>query len=120
MHRLIVLFTSAFIAFILWVIYMADLGRPTKFHVLIMSIGHGDKIGHFFLFGILALFANLALKLRRVKLGALSVYTGSLFVFAFATIEEASQLYFPERTLDIVDLLAGALGIFVFNNFRGI
>jgi polysaccharide biosynthesis protein VpsQ len=115
MHRLIVFFTSTFIAFILWVIYMADLGQPIKFHVLIMSIEYGDKIGHCFIYGMLALFTNLALKLRRVKLGALNVYVGGLFIFAFAAIEEVSQLYFPERTFDIVDLLAGAFGIVVFN-----
>lgn len=117
MHKLIVVLGAAFLGFILWVIYRADLGQPTDFHIWVMTIAYGDKIGHFIIYGLLAIFSNLALKLHRVKLGGLSIYAGGLFVFAFAVVEEASQLLFPQRTLDIVDLLSGTLGIIVFGAF---
>lgn len=112
MNKLLFLVTLWFLSFIIWVIYRADLGQPTYFHLLIRDVPYGDKIGHFFLFGVLSFLSNLALKLRRIKLFSFNFYLGSALVFAFAAIEEMSQALFPQRTLDLADLIAGALGIF--------
>ena len=115
MAKLLIVLSMGFLSFILWVIYQADLGQPTYFHLLIKDLPYGDKIGHFFLFGLLSFLINLALKLRRIKCVGLDFYLGSALVFAFAVLEEISQVLFPQRTLDLADLVAGALGILVFN-----
>ncbi len=69
----------------------------------------GDKLGHAGLFGTLSLLANLALKRRYLKNKWLQ--RGSLSVFTFAMIEEASQHFFPNRTLDAMDAAADLVGI---------
>ena len=63
-----------------------------------------DKLGHFLMLGTLALFAvgffGAARRLRVVcVLGLLSA------------LEEASQAWFPARTLDALDLAANLLGV---------
>ncbi|MCV9385937.1 VanZ family protein [Reichenbachiella ulvae] len=101
----------AFFLFILWMVWSAD----TNHKNFIMDIGHsvpfGDKIGHFLLFGILALLMNTALKFRKTNLKYRTFHLGSLLVFAFAAIEECSQLAFQSRTFDLVDVLFDLLGI---------
>ena len=56
--------STLFFTFIAWMIFQADLDRKN----LIIEIGHhvpfGDKIGHFILFGTLALLINCALNLE--------------------------------------------------------
>ncbi len=115
MNKLFIALAIAFFSFILWVIYHADAGQPTFFHLWITTIPFGDKIGHVGLFGTLAYLSNFALKLRQISLAKFNVYLGTLLVFSFALIEEISQLFFPQRTFDWFDLLAGVLGIFVAN-----
>lgn len=112
-HKIAILSLS-FLIFMLWVIYQADSGEPTVFHRLIKDIPFGDKIGHFFLFGMLALLSDMALNLRVIGKGTLSIRLGSLLVFTFASIEEVSQMFFPQRTFDVLDLLASVFGIMVF------
>jgi len=115
MRKLPVLLALSFLFFIFWVIYRADIGQPTSLHLFITSLPYGDKVGHFFIFGLLTLLGNLALKLRQITIGSLKIYVASLLVFAFAIIEELSQVFFPDRTLDLVDVIAGTLGIILIS-----
>lgn len=64
--------------------------------------------------------ANLLLKFRRVNfsnvpISNVPIYTGTVLVFLFVLIEELSQHFIPNRTLDGVDLIADILGIMLFN-----
>jgi VanZ family protein len=77
-------------------------------------IPHFDKLGHFFLMGVLALLVNLNLRCRRLKLPYMNVLLGSVIVFTLALVEELSQLIILYRTFDWADLLANSLGILVF------
>lgn len=107
---------AAFFLFILWMVWSAD----TNHRNFIMDIGHsvplGDKIGHFLLFGILALLMNTALRFRQVDLRFRTFHLGSLLVFAFAAIEECTQLAFDNRTFDLVDMLFDLLGIGILSS----
>lgn len=106
------LITLLFLAFICLIIVLADSRKTSVFHEWAGAVPHGDKIGHFVLYGLLALGANLSLKGRYVKSPVLQL--GSLSVLVFAVIEELTQYFFPSRTLSAWDLLADALGVGVF------
>lgn len=108
---MVALLTLLLFFFILWVIFMADTGQPLIFFDLVRTLPYGDKIGHLALFGTLTLGANIGSALRTVRIGPLHVYIGTLGVLLFAVAEEASQYYFPTRTLDGMDLLADVIGI---------
>lgn len=71
-----------------------------------------DKIGHFVIYGIFAYLLTWAMPFRRVSLGRFSLPLGILIAVAFATLEEASQLFVARRTPDLLDLLMGYLGIY--------
>ncbi len=85
-----------------------------------MDIGHsvpfGDKIGHFTLFGIMALLLNMALRFNRVRVFSRSFHLGSIIVLVFAIGEEFSQLAFSNRTFDFVDMLFDLLGIGILSS----
>jgi VanZ family protein len=106
-----------FIGFVVWVLVRADANQPTIFQTFAVSLPYGDKIGHFCLFGTFSLLLNFTLKLKRIPLAYFnlkkrSIYLGSLCVLSFAVIEEFSQLMFaPQRTFDLIDLLADICGI---------
>ena len=104
-----------FAAFIAWAIYMANTGQPNIFIDFVKHTPYGDKVGHFFLMGILALLANLALGYRRLSLGRVSLWLGSLLVLAFVVTEELTQIYIPRRTFDLGDLAADFIGIALFS-----
>lgn len=105
-----VLFPASFFAFLLAVIYKADTANYNfAFHVVGM-IPYGDKIGHMVLYGIMVFLLNYGLNGKRW----LRAEIGSLIVFAFAFVEEVSQLYFPSRTFDWADIAADVVGVILF------
>jgi len=117
---LVIAVALAFFSFILWVIYLADTGGIAVFSPIVSAIPYGDKVGHFSLFGLLTLAANMAtfgkkLTLGLPKKGPIFVYLGSFAVSVFVLLEELSQGFIATRTLDYRDLLADAAGIFVFS-----
>ncbi|MBU2930035.1 VanZ family protein [Winogradskyella psychrotolerans] len=101
------------LVFIIWIIYSADSGKQNVFFNITDMIPFGDKIGHFFLFGILTLVVNIALQFKQFKYWQ-KVPLGTLLVLVFVILEELSQGYFPNRTFDIMDLIADGLGILTF------
>lgn len=104
-----------FFAFIIWIIYLANTASDSIFFEWVKIIPYGDKLGHFFLFGILTLAFNLLFKLRCIRIGKYQLYLGSIIVSLFVLIEELSQSQIPSRTLDLQDLFADALGIALFS-----
>ncbi len=105
-----------FFVFIAWMIIHADMNHKN----LIIKIGHsvpwGDKIGHFTLFGIMALLLNMTIRFRQVKLYTRQFHLGSVIVFAFAVIEEFSQLALSTRTFDLVDMAFDLFGIGILSS----
>ncbi len=114
MYKLVSFLSLAFFGFILWIIYLADTAQESIFFDLVRAIPYGDKLGHFFLFGILSIGANFTLRLKTIKIFSFHIYIGSTLVFLFALTEELTQYFFPNRTLDITDLSADIAGIITF------
>jgi hypothetical protein len=87
------------------------LSRPLR---LIHGVPGGDKFGHFLLFGVFSFLANNLWPTsewwrRGVRLSRLS-----LALLALIVLEELSQLAFQARTFDAWDIVAGALGVWLF------
>ena len=95
----------------------ADEGKLFRVYSLVGKIPEGDKIGHFVLMGLLAWLLNASLGWRKSAVGGRKVLLGSAFVFAFATIEECSQRFFPARTFELLDLAGDYTGIAVAGLF---
>lgn len=104
-----------FFAFICSVIYMADAGIPNVMMQVTAAVPMGDKLGHFGLFGTLALLLNWALRYRNFRAANRAWLWGSVLVLSFALTEECSQAFFPQRTLDATDALADVLGVWAFS-----
>jgi VanZ family protein len=115
MQRLFLTTALGFFILILWIIYLANTGQSNILFDIISYIPYGDKIGHFMLYGVLTLLANLAFAFKLFKLAVCKVYIGSTLVLIFALIEELSQHYFSTRTLDFYDLVADSLGVAMFS-----
>ncbi|MEI8311659.1 MAG: VanZ family protein [Verrucomicrobiota bacterium] len=115
MNRLILAATILFGLFIARIVYLADSSQNCVFFDLVKAVPLGDKIGHFFLFGVLALGANFAFRSRGFAIGRMLVPFGALLVFLLAAGEELSQRFFASRTCDITDLMADLTGIVVFS-----
>ena len=115
MHKAISLLSALFLAFIIWIIYLANTGQNSIFFEFVASIPYGDKLGHFCLFGALTLAANFAFRLKQVHFVGLNIYRGSALVFLFVLLGELSQHFIPNRTLDISDFIADVFGILVFS-----
>ena len=107
--------TILFTLFIILVIVLADTGNLGILG-LVYRIPYADKVGHFMLYGLLALLINLTLfrsvpAQRRVWVAVLS----GLILAIFIGLEELSQRSFPNRTFSLEDLTASYLGVMVFS-----
>ncbi|MEI8341386.1 MAG: VanZ family protein [Verrucomicrobiota bacterium] len=105
--------TLIYMLFIATIIAAADEGRLRWLFSLAGKVPEGDKIGHFLLIGSLAWLLNASLGWRRSQVLGRAVLLGSMIVFAFGTIEECSQRFFPSRTFELLDLLGDYTGIAV-------
>jgi polysaccharide biosynthesis protein VpsQ len=108
-----------FSLFIVTVIVLADEGLLGPLRGL-YDFPYGDKVGHFILYGLLALILNLYFLSRPHLNSKRLVFTVSLVLALLIGLEEWSQSRFPNRTMDIVDLLFGyaGVGIFAFIAYR--
>lgn len=73
----------------------------------------GDKVGHVALLATVAFAVGLALRGRRVRVGRWTPPLASVLVGVGITLEEASQAWFPGRTLSWADLACSYLGIYL-------
>jgi VanZ family protein len=101
----------ALFSLLAWVILEADLGKPNYFIQLGASMPYGDKIGHLLLFGTLALLLIFATRARQLVIGPVRLYLGVVMTLGFAVLEEGSQLLFPSRSFELLDILADLLGV---------
>lgn len=75
-----------------------------------------DKALHFLLVGVLALLLNLSLNLASMSSRIIWLQWGTVSLLALATVEEFSQLWFANRTFDLLDLSCNYLGIVVLGS----
>lgn len=108
------------VAFVGWIIFMADTAQHTVFFDWVKATPYGDKVGHVLLFGCLVLGVNAGLAFRTFRWRNRSVYWGTALVSGFVLVEEFSQAWFPNRTLDGFDLLADTVGIAVFTGVSAV
>jgi polysaccharide biosynthesis protein VpsQ len=107
--RKILFFLLAFLSLglVAFIIFSADEGTMPVLIKRLYDYPNGDKLGHFLLMGSLAFVVALALPWRW-KLRGLLILAGLL------TLEECSQLLFPRRTFDLLDLACSLAGIAAF------
>lgn len=106
--------TLIYVFILTGIVLLADL-RGTRYVLnFVGSIPFGDKIGHFFLMGILSFLVNLTFEARTIRIWKLNYLLGSLIVFAVVTLEEFSQIYIRGRSFDLRDLFFDFTGIFLF------
>src|SRR5215208_2700002 len=107
--------TILFALFILLIIVLADMGRLGML-AIVYRIPYADKVGHFLLYGILALLINLTLfrslpNRSRIPFAVIS----GLILALLIGLEEFSQQNFSNRTFSLSDLGASYLGLFFFS-----
>jgi hypothetical protein len=105
----------AFAAFLALLIVLADTRNLGPLY-LVYDFPYGDKAGHFVLFGMLTLLANLAVMQIRGRASAASVLVVCGAMLVLVSLEELSQLAFPARTVDAFDLAASYAGIAWFGS----
>jgi hypothetical protein len=103
-----------FSLFILAVIFAADRGLLGPLRGL-YDFPHGDKAGHFLLYGLLSFLLILYILARpRPNPGQIVLITAGLLMILIA-LEELSQFVIPTRTMDFVDLMFSFAGVGVFS-----
>lgn len=105
--------TLIFLALLCFVLFQANTGAATLISDIERLIPFGDKLGHFFIYGTLALLANFSCGFRYVFASPMNQW-GSLFALIFSSAEEFSQLLFATRTFDLFDMMANFSGITAF------
>ena len=106
-----IVITLLFAAFIIGIVVLAD-GGHLGFLSFVYDFPHGDKVGHFILFGILAFLINLTfLRSLPISTSKRVAVTVTLILALAIGVEEYSQRFFANRASSIVDLLFGYAGI---------
>ena len=108
------LLTGGFIILLLLIILIANLGLGPVYFPFIYSIPGLDKIGHFFLIGLLSYLVNTILLGQKIKVLSLRLLKGSLIIFLIVVLEEVSQLFLTYRAFSLMDLVADFAGIIIF------
>ena len=101
---------------LLLIIVLADMGALPRYLQLLKDLPYGDKAGHFILYGILTLLADLALfGAHPERSREWLTVTSGLILALLIGIEEFSQQYFASRTASLIDLAASYLGVSFFS-----
>ena len=98
--------------FILYLIWAADSGNLPDYAGFLYDFRYGDKVGHFVLYGGVALFLCLAFP-KSFQLWRFKIPYVALVFLLFALGEEWSQTLFPRRKPDIIDAVCSAAGIII-------
>jgi VanZ family protein len=104
----------AFSILLLVIVILADANRLPAALAVIYTFKYGDKVGHFLLIGLLNFLVALAFSANRSTRIGSTIVLWSGVVGILVSIEEASQAFFPARTVSWGDLFASFAGIIVF------
>ena len=113
-----ILLPLGFLVFILYNMFLVDTSNSNFILTFLKSFPHGDKVGHFFGFGLLSLLLNYGLGFKSHKILGFNMQVGALIVLTFAGIEEISQYWFPSRTCDIWDFVVDTMGAVLFSFWK--
>jgi len=107
--------TILFALLIILIIILADTGNLGILSY-INRIPYADKVGHFILYGVLALLINLTLfrSLPARSRKWVAVVSGLILALLIG-LEELSQRNFSTRTFSLADLSASYLGLIFFS-----
>ena len=100
----------AYIAFIALILFHAYRGSLPLF----VNLPFYDKIGHFYLLGMLAYLAHRATNRYMVEIAGIFLPPAALIVTLLVILEELLQALSPNRTFSLLDLGAGFAGILFF------
>lgn len=104
-------FAAIFFAFLLVIIILADAGH-LGFLGVVYSFPHGDKLGHFLLFGMAAFLIFLTVSgLHRFSDSRRAAVIATLFLACLVGLEEWSQKFFPGRSSSWMDLTFSYMGM---------
>lgn len=106
--------TILFVGFILLVVVLANQAALPSSLAAVYDVPYGDKVGHFFLMGVLSLLVNLSWRGAKMRLGRWELLKGSFWIVLFVVLEEVTQLFNPNRTFSWADLAADGLGVWLF------
>jgi VanZ family protein len=100
-----------FAVFLIGIAILADTGHLGVLR-FIYEIPHGDKLGHFVLYGILSFLLNLTiLRARPVSTSKRVAVSTTLLLALVIGLEEFLQRFFATRTSDWMDLLSSYSGV---------
>ncbi len=105
--------SAAYVAFLVVIVALADLGRASWVFAASRLWSWGDKPSHLLLMGLLAYFANMALRGRRLSLFGARPLLGSIVVLLLVLAEEASQVLVRGRSADPPDAACDIAGIYL-------
>jgi VanZ family protein len=108
--------TLIYFGIILLIVYLAD-KNSLNTDELRQYVPFFDKIAHFILMGMAGFLLNLSLACKIIHYRQQRFLWGSVIVGLLVTLEEFSQLYFPARSFDLLDLTADYLGIYLFGQW---
>ncbi len=100
--------------FLCLLILMKNLNLGNSVFGLLHGIPHIDKLGHFFLYGLLTYLMSFALKHRSIKLMTIRIPMAPVIMLIATFMEECSQITQEFRTFSLLDMLANAVGIVCF------
>ncbi|MCI0485170.1 MAG: VanZ family protein [Blastocatellia bacterium] len=106
--------TAVYVLVLAAIIYMADRKEYEAVFNHIKAIPFHDKLGHFFLMGLLSFVVALSFPGSRVRLWGFNILKSSLVVAGLVTLEEFSQLFIAFRSFSLADLFFDYLGIILF------
>ncbi|TRX55124.1 VanZ family protein [Thalassomonas sp. M1454] len=93
--------------------FRANAGQDVIVESIKNAIPFGDKVGHFFMYGLLAFAMNFALKFRSFGKSLISQH-GAVVILMISSVEEFSQMFVATRTFSLLDLTANFCGVLVF------
>jgi len=108
--RNIKFFALLCLLFLVYLMWGADSGNLPDYARVLYDFRYGDKVGHFVLYGGVALFLSLAFP-RAFKVLFFRIPYVTVFFLLFALGEEWSQTLFPRRNPDFLDAACSALDI---------
>lgn len=105
---------AGYLLFLCTVIFIKNLNRGNSIFGILQNIPHSDKLGHFFLYGLLTYLMSFALRQRRFKLLHIRIPLAPIIMLIGTFMEECSQIMQEFRTFSLLDMLANIIGIMCF------
>lgn len=106
---------SGYLLFLCQVILMKNLNLGNSIFGLVRDIPHIDKLGHFFLYGLLTYLLSIALKHKSIQLMTIRIRLAPVIMLLATFMEECSQIMQQFRTFSLLDMLANAVGVLCFS-----